>query len=125
MKLGPDPSSQLALSVLERAVLAVAGQRLGNVNEQWIAQCEALRVVARSHSGVGFMTKLEVPASAPLLPDAAGRLLGAIRARHPALSEPAEFLIQLKAGRLATIEAFCGVGTWPADDQGFDFSVTR
>jgi hypothetical protein len=119
MKLGPDPRSALTLSPLERSVLAAAAARLGDAAAEWRAQCEAATVTARSHSGVGFVTKLEVPAALPALPAAAAHRLGAIHASHPELAEPVEFLIQLKDGRLATIEAFCYAGTWPMDDRGF------
>ncbi len=119
MKIGPDPRSALTLSPLEQAVLAAAAREFGDAAAVWRAQCDAATVIARSHSGVGFVTKLEVPVSVPALPAAAARRLGAIHARHPELAEPVEFLIQLKDGRPATIEAFCPAGTWPMDDRGF------
>ena len=76
-------------------------------------------MLARTHSGVGFVTKLAIPDDIPGLPaEAAGRI-GPVHASHPDLGEPAEFLVQLKAGRLASIEAYCYAGTWPADEAGF------
>jgi ketosteroid isomerase-like protein len=40
-------------------------------------------------------------------------------AEHPQLSEPAEFVLQLRDGRLASLEAFCFAGGWPTDAQRF------
>ena len=119
MKLGNDPQSLLVLTPLERSVLRAFAPRLGEAGALWQAQCDRARVVIRTHSGVGFVTKLEIPDDIPGLPaNAAGRI-GAVHAIHADLSEPAEFLVQLKAGRLASIEAYCYVGMWPADDAGF------
>ena len=53
----------------------------------------------------------------------ADRGLRPIRASHPELSQPAEFLVQLKNGRLASVEAFCHEGVWPTDGGRFDFGA--
>jgi hypothetical protein len=123
MKLGNDPRSALVISPIERAVLDAQAERLGPAGPTWLAQCRQARVVNRSHSGVGFVTRFEVPADAAALADDAARRVGAVYASHPALREPAEFLIQVKEGRLASIEAFCFDGMWPPDEA--DFRITR
>ena len=123
MKLGNDPQSLLALTPLERSVLRVFTQRLGDAAALWQAQCDRARVLIRTHSGVGFVTKFAIPDDIPGLPAAAVGRIGAVHASHPDLGEPAEFLVQLKAGRLASIEAYCYAGMWPADDAGFRIGV--
>jgi hypothetical protein len=119
MKLGNDPQSLLALTPLERSVLRAAAPRLGEASALWQAQCDQARVLIRTHSGVGFVTKLGLPDDIPGLPANASGSIGAVHASHPDLGEPAEFLVQLKAGRLSSIEAYCYEGMWPADDAGF------
>ena len=119
MKLGNDPPSALRLTPLEQAVLGSLADSLGAAGAALRAQAGRVRVVNRAHSGVGFITKLETPEDTAGLPvEAAGRVR-AIYASHPQLQEPAQFLVQMKAGRLAAIEAFCYAGMWPADDAGF------
>ena len=119
MKLGSDPPSRLVLTRLERAVIEALASRLGAAGAALRAQCERLQVTSRTHSGVGFVTRLEVPADAPAVTGEAAARAGTVNASHPELREPAEFVVQLKGGRLATIEAFCGEGMWPADDSRF------
>lgn len=119
MKLGNDPQSALALTWLERAVLQSFAMSLGADAPALHAQAGQAQVVSRSHSGVGFVTRLAVPESLAALPPGACTRLRAVRACHPRLREPAEFLVQLKGGRLASIEAYCPDGMWPADDAAF------
>jgi len=107
------------LSPLELAVLEAVARRLGADAPAWRVQCQAARVIARSHSGVGFVTRIDMPVETPALPPATARRITAVRASHPGLDEPAEFLLQLKGGRLLAIEAFCGSGLWPADERHF------
>ena len=45
--------------------------------------------------------------------------LSPVRAQHTQLAEPAEFVLQLREGRLASLEAFCFAGGWPTDGDGF------
>jgi hypothetical protein len=117
MKLGNDPPDLLVLTPLESLVLQAAGQSLGSESAPaFAAQVAQVRVVSRSHSGVGFVTRLGVPAGAPGLH---AQRMETVRASHPQLREPAEFLVQLRDGRLATLEAFCPEGMWPADESAF------
>lgn len=83
------------------------------------AQLTGATIISRTHSGVGFITRLAVPADCPPVPDTAGRSLRPVLAAHPALPGNAEFLLQLKGGRLAVLEAYCHAGSWPADDKDF------
>lgn len=123
MKLGNDPKAKLVMSPLERAVIDDLAKRLGGAGVAVAAQGARARVASRSHSGVGFVTRLEVPADAPPVEATAAARAGIVYASHPALAEPAEFLVQFRDGRLATIEAFCGSGLWPEDDAGFRVGV--
>lgn len=116
MKLGHDPQSALVLTPLERAVLREAARCLGVDGAPLAMQAASARVTARSHSGVGFVTRLQLPAeTAPLAPAVAARIRPVL-AVHPLLEEPVEFVLQLRAGKLAAIEAFCPTGQWPADE---------
>lgn len=107
---GPGP-----LSALEKAVLAAMfrDEKLAPLR----TQLTQATVVSRTHSGVGFVTRLAVPDGTPAL--TAPTLLPPLGVPHPVLQEPAEFLLQLRDGRLATLEAYCFAGSWPADESGF------
>lgn len=107
---GPGP-----LSALEQTVLAAMFR--DDMFAPLRTQLARAAVVSRTHSGVGFVTRLAVPDDAPALPGVTA--LRPLVVRHPALEEPAEFLLQLREGRLATLEAFCAVGSWPADESAF------
>jgi hypothetical protein len=123
MKLGQDPPASLLVTPLERAVLLALAQTLGGSASAFQAQCARARVLMRSHSGVGFVTRLEVPDDVERVTGEDAARARAVYATHPQLAEPAEFLVQIKGGRLASIEAFCGEGMWPADEAGFQVTV--
>ena len=76
-------------------------------------------MLSRTHSGVGFVTRLAVPEELPVAPDTVIRDLRPVLAGHPFLREPAEFVVQVRGGRLAVLEAFCFEGGWPADEAAF------
>jgi hypothetical protein len=105
------------LTELERAIFAaaLAGDRFAALREQ----ADAAEVVSRTGSGVGFVTRLRLPDG---VATAGEVVVPVVYGRHPALPEPAEFMLQLKDGRLHTIEAFCFQGMWPADEAGFEFT---
>lgn len=111
---GPGPLSTLEHSVLT-ALLRGEGEALSALR----AQLAQVRVVSRTHSGVGFMTRFAVPDDAPVFATGAAPRLRPLLAGHPQLSEPAEFVLQLRDGRLASLEAFCFAGSWPADAGRF------
>ena len=111
---GPGP-----LSTLERKVLTALLRGEGEALSALRAQLAQASVVSRTHSGVGFMTRLAVPDSAAVIGPGASPQLRPVRAQHPQLSEPAEFVLQLRDGRLASLEAFCFTGGWPTDGEGF------
>jgi hypothetical protein len=104
-----------ALSTLERQVLevALAADELAALREQ----LAGVEVVSRTYSGVGFLTRFRVPASAPAAPVkvAPAPVLGS----HAQLADGAEFLVALRDGRLQSLEAYCYEGLWPADETGF------
>lgn len=105
------------LSALERAVLdiALAAAELEPLREQ-SAKAE---VASRTYSGVGFVTRFRLPADVPAQQTALpARVLG----RHPHLTAEAEFLLQLREGRLHSLEAYCYQGMWPDDESGFDLA---
>ena len=119
MNIGNDPPDKLKLSALERAVLQAQASVLGEGGNVLLSQVQHVAVLARNHSGVGFVTRFRVSEGAPRLPaDVAGRIRP-VPAAHPGLSEPAEFLVQVKDGYLASIEAYCPEGMWPPDDTQF------
>jgi hypothetical protein len=111
---GPGPLSRLERTVLA-ALLKGEGEQLAALR----AQLAAATVVSRTHSGVGFVTRLAVPDDAPALAEGANPRLRPVLAAHPQLSERAEFLLQLRGGRLAVLEAYCFEGGWPADEAEF------
>jgi hypothetical protein len=125
MRLGSDPASRLVLSPLEQAVLVALACGIGEDGGIIEEQVRRARVSGRTHSGVGFVTRLEVPEDVEPLPPEAARRVRPVLASHPDLAQPAEFLVQLKAGRLASIEAYCHEGTWPADDARFSIPGPR
>jgi hypothetical protein len=83
------------------------------------AQLAKATVISRTHSGVGFVTRIDVPDTTPSAVEAALPRLRPVLAAHPQLTERAEFLLQLKGGRLAVLEAYCFEGGWPADEAEF------
>lgn len=120
MHIGEDPPEKLYLTRLERAVLEALAARLGAEGAALTAQVEEAAVTARTHSGVGFLTRLRV-AGGPTLSEAATRRASVLLATHPDLVEPAEFCLQFRDGVLASIEAYCSQGLWPQDESRFRF----
>jgi hypothetical protein len=106
------------LTGLERAVLEAAIYGHPRITE-FMAQLDVARVVVRTPSGVGFVTKLQVPEALSLTEHADVDALPAILAEHPALTSGAEFIFQVKAGRINCIEAYCYEGMWPTDETLF------
>ncbi len=109
------------LSDLEQAVLSTALAGDGTGMSSLRRQLPAVQVMSRTLSGVGFVTRVQVADELPAaLPVPA---MPIVRGEHPELPGGAEFLLQLKDGRLHTIEAFCFEGIWPADESAFRLSV--
>lgn len=104
------------MSALERAVLLAALRGDASHLPALREQAAAARVLRRTPSGVGFVTRLGVPDE---LPRADG-IVPVVRGRHPLLPAGAEFLVQVAGGRLNSIEAFCYDGSWPADESLFE-----
>lgn len=105
-----------ALSPLEREVLKAMLKGEGCAALR--AQLAGATLVSRTHSGVGFVARLAVgPLLTPL--ETPPPRLRPVLATHPQLEEPAEFLLQLRDGRLAVLEAYCCAGSWPLDESEF------
>ena len=118
-----DSHDSPELSNLERSVLDVAlsGDHPSIAilrNQVTVAQ-----VASRTPSGVGFMTKLRLPRDVVLSPDRDMPTVPIVYAEHPQLPGGAEFLLQIKGGRINCIEAFCYEGMWPADNSLFRVRV--
>ena len=113
---GPGP-----LSPLERTVLTAMLKGAGGSDglDALRAQLGKASVVSRTHSGVGFVTRIDVPDTIPCALESMLPRLRPVLAAHPQLTERAEFLLQLRAGRLAVLEAYCFQGGWPADEAEF------
>lgn len=118
----PIPTTS-GLSDLELAVLDVFLAADGDASAQLRAQVEAATVASRTPSGVGFMTKLDIPERLriPGRPD--DETLQVVHGAHPALPGGAEFIVQVKSGRLNTIEGFCYAGMWPGDESHFSVEL--
>ena len=111
------------LTELERAVLSSAVAGAGDLADSLREQLDAARVAARTPSGVGFVTKLEVPVNLSLGDRQVDAGLPTITGKHPQLPSGAEFVLQIKGGRLNSIEAFCYEGMWPEDESSFRLEV--
>ncbi len=111
---GAGPLSALERTVLA-AVLAGEGEGLGVLRKQLVRAT----VLSRTHSGVGFVTRLGIPDEVLPVSEAATPRLRPVHATHPRLAESAQFLLQLRSGRLAVLEAYCFEGAWPADESEF------
>lgn len=82
-------------------------------------QLAGATMLSRTYSGVGLMTRIAIPEGKPAVPANVPVHLRPVLASHPQLPEATEFLLQLREGRLATLEAYCFQGDWPLDEQGF------
>lgn len=107
------------LTGLERLVIQTILDRHAGGQEELLEQLARAHATRRTHSGVGIMTRLAVAGEAPALPPGAAPRLRPLYATHPQLPDPAEFMLQLKDGRLNSLEAYCFNGLWPADEAAF------
>ena len=116
MKIQPADDSP-DLTILERAVLETALPATGPA-AAFRPQIEVASVAVRTPSGVGFMSKLHVPDEYRVA-EFAAETLPVVIGTHPALPSGAEFVVQVRDGRIHCIEGFCHEGMWPADESGF------
>ena len=108
------------LTPLERAVLEAVLSEDNKSLAAFRKQIDSMVVSTRTPSGVGFMTKLAVPA-ALVVADQMKPDFPIIIATHPQLAGGgAEFILQLKDGKVNSIEAFCYEGMWPEDESLFE-----
>ncbi len=117
MMLQPASESP-ELTILERFVLETAFFSTDN-DSGFRQQIEAATVAVRTPSGVGFMTKLQVPDEYRVADESVGSAMRVITGEHPLLPSGAEFILQIKDGRINCIEAFCHEGMWPTDESQF------
>jgi len=118
----PPANQSPDLTALERLVLETTLAGLG-ADCGFHQQIDAATVTARTPSGVGFMTKLSVPDE--LRVTGIGTVVPVIIGEHPALPSGAEFILQIKNGRLNCIEAFCHEGVWPVDESLFHIYIDQ
>ena len=111
------------LSDLERAILDVVLARDSAINAGLREQAAAAGVSSRTPSGVGFMTKLDVPIALAVEGRPEDETLQTVFGAHPDLPGGAEFVVQVRSGRLNTIEAFCYEGMWPRDESRFEVQL--
>lgn len=111
------------LTVLERAVLVAALSGDEKTAASLNSQANEAKVVVRTPSGVGFVTKLQVPEEYCLPDSIKSDSLPLVFGQHPELPSGAEFVLQVKDGRLNSIEAFCFEGMWPRDESLFTLEV--
>ena len=124
MNAPTDPSaSPDSLTRLERAVLETALGAASREEAGLRRQLGAAAAATRTPSGVGFMTRLTVPESLAVPQRPQDETLPIVVGAHPALPSGAEFVVQVKAGRLHTIEAYCFEGMWPGDESAFRLSA--
>ncbi len=83
------------------------------------AQAKVAKATVRTPSGVGFVTKLKVPDELCVPESGDCSALPTVCGEHPELPSGAEFVLQIKNGRLNSIEAFCFEGMWPGDESLF------
>lgn len=106
-------------------MLGFAVERAGEFAAPLAAQLDAAKVALRTPSGVGFVTKLKVPRALGLDDQQAVVDLPTVTGAHPHLPSGAEFVLQIKDGRLNSIEAFCYEGMWPGDDSLFQLNTNK
>ena len=111
------------LTTLERMVLEVALHNSDQFAAQFKRQIEEAKVSVRTPSGVGFMTKLQVPDELSVKDEKTADSLPMVYGEHPQLPSGAEFVLQIKEGCINCIEAFCYEGMWPDDESLFRVSI--
>lgn len=117
MKIQPVNESP-DLTVLERSVLETVFPS-ADLAAGFHEQIDAASVAVRTPSGVGFMSKLYVPEECRVA-EIAENTIPVVIGTHPELPSGAEFVVQVKDGRINCIEGFCHEGMWPADESKFD-----
>ena len=72
---------------------------------------------------MGFVTKLQIPEALSVSDPQDRNALPVVFGEHPDLPSGAEFVLQVKDGRINTIEAFCYEGMWPNDESLFSVDI--
>ncbi len=110
------------LTELERSVLETAFST-GGVDTGFREQIDVATVSMRTPSGVGFVTKLCVPDGHGVADSGTRGAVPVVKGEHPELPSGADFILQVKNGRINCIEAFCYEGIWPTDETQFRIHV--
>jgi hypothetical protein len=118
-----DRLSSPDLTPLERAVLTVVMESDNQLVTELHSQVSEATAAVRTPSGVGFVTKLQVPGELRIMDSPESNALPLVFGQHPDLPSGAEFVLQVKDGRLNSIEAFCYEGMWPRDESLFTFKL--
>jgi len=114
----PPANESPELTALERSVLETAFSSK-EFDSSLREQIDVATVAVRTPSGVGFITKLSIPEEYHVVDAAADNAVPVVIGDHPTLPSGAEFILQVKDGRINCIEAFCHEGMWPVDETQF------
>jgi hypothetical protein len=119
------PSPEQQLTTLEREALRRA---IGSVSSaKWrdalLRQVDALHVTRRTEKTVGYYSDFEVPSQLRIddLPDEFNKSPPQAEARHPDGANAIFFVVYVKAGALAFMEA-ASTADWPEDEGRIVFA---
>ena len=106
--------SQLELRVL----LAIASKH--EERESLLKQVMSGDVSEREYTGVGFYSQFELPETAPCVNSWKFGEVPQAFGTHPKLDEGACFILWMKDGQIAQLEAYSNSGDWPEDESLFE-----
>jgi len=90
------------------------------------AQLEKCGVASREMTGSGFFTGLEVERTSDIEPLAGLDVrFGDVEASIPGLEHGAGFVLLIRDGYLAELEAYSYEEPWPADVDGFELRLSQ
>jgi len=104
-----------ALTELERSALTLILNHPGEPFASVSAQLAHASVAQREHTGVGFFTTFSIPVRLDL-PDME---LGGISAEHPEVRYGVGFILFIRRGTVACLEAYTYDDPWPEDESKF------
>ena len=107
------------LTQLERSVLTLVLDRPGEPFASVAAQLAHASVSQREHTGVGFFTTFSVPADAPVCHDLPDTELGGVSAEHRDVRYGVGFILFIRRGCVACLEAYTYDDPWPEDETKF------
>ena len=107
------------LTQLERSVLTLALDHPGEPFASVSAQLAHATVSQREHTGVGFFTTFSIPPDAPVSHDLPDTELGGVSAEHPDVRYGVGFILFIRRGAVACLEAYTYDDPWPEDESKF------